>query len=156
MHETDERKIAKAGVPMLETDERKNAKDNQEQVKRNFFSVKAAAFSLFVPCVVGKKSYTFLLTSLTSFSVRTLAFLLSLLLAYCNTTPAGTFLFHCVPQMPGSPHGAHYNITPCYSLSACFGSQEDWTGQKVRVCGDEDYPWMIILGAGVASWEFFH
>ena len=132
---------------MVEKDERSIENENQKKAERNFFSLKASVLALFIPSVVGKKTYSFLLISLTSYTMRTLAFLLSLLLAYFNTIPAGTFLFHCVPQLPDSPHG--HNMTPCFSLSDCFQSQEGWSGQKVRICGEEDPPWMTILGAGV-------
>ena len=107
---------------MVAKDERSIENENQKKAERNFFSLNAAVLALFIPCVVGKKTYSFLLISLISYSLRTLAFLLSLLLAYFNTVPAGTFLFHCVLQLPDSPHG--HNMTPCFSLTDCFESQE--------------------------------
>ena len=68
-------------------------RETEEIDESNFFSLKSSILALWVPCVIGKTKYSFLLISLTSFAVRTLAFLLSLLLAYWNILPSEHFFY---------------------------------------------------------------
>ena len=87
-------------VKITEKDDEAHIENGIKKMKaeRNFFSLKASILSLWVPCVVGKTDYSFLLISLTSFTVRTLAFILSLFLAFWNILPSGTFIVHCSPK----------------------------------------------------------
>ena len=71
--------------------------DLESQGTGNFFSLRAAVLGLWVPCVVGKTEYSFLLVSVTSYVTKTLAIILACLLAYQDTVPQGTFLLHCIP-----------------------------------------------------------
>ena len=49
----------------------RNTDTHGNKTEGNFFTIKAAVIGLWIPCVVGKKEYTFKLISLTSFTART-------------------------------------------------------------------------------------
>ena len=51
-----------------ETEGINETQDNEKlHSGRNFFSLKSSILALWVPCVIGKTKYSFLLISLTSF-----------------------------------------------------------------------------------------
>ena len=83
----------------------------------NFFSLKAAVLGLWVPSVVGKTDYSFLLVSVTSCAARTMAFLFAWLLASLNIVPAGAFLFYCVEDYESAKYE---DFGHCQKISSCF------------------------------------
>jgi hypothetical protein len=92
--------------------------------EHHFFSLQASIVALWIPCIVGKRSYTFTVTSITSTTLRTLAFILSFVLAIFNLVPDNPFLLYCSPPTNAS-QAACYNIRNCFSNVSL---------QKLRVC----------------------
>ena len=121
--------------------------NNDERSKEgNFFSIKAAVIGLWIPCVIGKTDYTFKMTSVTSFTARTLALIVSFILAIFNVVPSGSFLLFCSP---------HSEKDSCYSIQDCFKTTNA-TIQKTRFCEDttEDPAFRIMAGLIIVSGIF--
>ena len=130
------------------TEENKMQNEGEGNGQIRYFSLKAASLAVFVPCVVGKTKYTFLVVSICSFFTRTIALILALYLSHLKILPAGSFLLHCVP-----PSAISANQTnTCKSISTCFATVVNGTEQKVRVCGgtgEEQDLLLIIFGMGI-------
>ena len=131
------------------TEEKKmqNQSEGDGAGERKYFGIKAASLAVFVPCVVGKTKYTFLVISLSSFFTRTIALILALYLSHLKVLPGGSFLFHCVPSSVNLT-----NTPTCKSISTCFASVVNGTEQKVRVCGgtgEEEDILLKIFGMGI-------
>ena len=115
----------------------------------NFFSLKAAVLGLWVPSVVGKTDYSFLLVSLTSFAARTMAFLFAWLLASLNIAHKGAFLFYCVEDYDRTKYE---NFGHCQKISSCLETHPNGTVQKIRTCNEDDQllnifgVWILLTG----------
>jgi hypothetical protein len=133
MENAEETKESQNTEHVREDNERSSSSKPDETDMKNLFALKAAILGLWVPCVIGKTDYTFMLVSIISFITRTLVCILAFFLANFHIVPDGTFLFHCSPKVGGA-----YHLDPCYSISDCFESTENITVQKMRICENQD------------------
>ena len=151
-HHKDNHQLMNGGVQLREDpeDEKRKTMDLESQGTGNFFSLRAAVLGLWVPCVVGKTEYSFLLVSVTSYVTKTMAFLLAWLLAYKDIVPQGTFLLHCIPYSENYTILTNSSYVECHKISDCFGGQTDYSLQKIRICGKDNQDTVLsIFGTGV-------
>ena len=115
-----------------------------------FFALKSALTAIWVPCVVGDKPHTFLVTALVSRLVRTLALVATLLL-YKFKFPAflqkRTILLFCAPQDTLTSLGL--NITSIYPGSECFqfckNDTTDCLDHRFRSCEDDSFFFVTLI-----------
>ena len=151
-HQNDNHQLMNGGVQLREDpeDEKRKTIDLESQGTGNFFSLRAAVLGLWVPCVVGKTEYSFLLVSVTSYFTKTMTFLLAWLLAYKDIVPQGTFLLHCIPYSENYTILTNSSYVECHKISDCFGGQTDYSLQKIRICGKDNQDMVLsIFGTGV-------
>lgn len=102
--------------------------------KRNYFAIKSALTATWLPCVVGNKPYTFLISAVSSLVFKNFLFLVAILLNYYKAIHVNVFLFWCVDSAEMGLYKER-TLTPCYSMQSCFDfSKRNSTEQKIRVC----------------------
>ena len=119
---------------------------NEEE---SFFSAKSALVALWVPCVVGRRPRTFLITALVSRMIRIIALVVTLII-YKFSFPAilqsRTILLFCATEDTLN----FLNMTPSCLLPECFKfcdtNETDCLVHRFRKCEDEDdSPFFYIL-----------
>jgi len=113
-------------------------------IEQYYFSLQASILALWVPAIVGKRKYTFLVMAISSFVSRSVLFLLSFLLAELKLGAENAFLFYCIT----APESVQY-VIPCYNMTQCFHSSTEVEGQKVRICPDDHADKVIPILAGI-------
>ena len=126
--------------------------DTVQNEEERFFAMKSSLTALWVPCVVGEKTHTFLITALVSRLVRTLALVATLLLykfnfpAYLQTR---TILLFCAPNKTLTS----LKLTPTCVWSQCFqfcqSNETDCLDRRFRTCEDDSF-FLVILASVLA------
>ena len=136
---------------------------NEEE---RFFSAKSALVALWVPCVVGRRPRTFLITALVSRIIRVIA-LVSTLIIYKfsflqsflqsslqNFLQKRTILLFCASEDTLNS----LNMTPSCHLPECFKfcetNETDCFVHRFRKCGDEDdssFFYILVSGLVISS-----
>ena len=121
-----------------------------ENEDERFFAIKSSLTAIWVPCVVGDKPHTFLVTALVSRLVRTLALVGTLLLYKFNFPEflqKRTILLFCAPRDTLTSLGI--NTTSICPGSECFQfcspNATDCLERRFRECNDDDSLFFAIL-----------
>jgi len=111
------------------------------KVDDGYFALKASLTSVWLPCVVGRHRYTFLISSIISLVTRSLALLGAVLYSSSNLYAVyfqkRAFLLHCQTK----DILENLNLTSCFGLSSCFNSthiENTPLVQLHRECGNDD------------------
>ena len=129
-----------------------------EDEDSRFFALKSSLTAIFVPCVVGEKPRTFLVTAFVSKSVRTLTLVGTLLLYKFNFPEflqRRTILLFCAPEATWTSLNITSNST-CPSLTDCFQfcQTDDCFDRRFRVCEDgEDSVFFAALLSVIAMFS---
>ena len=120
--------------------------DKQENLDNNYFLTKSVITSIWLPCVVGDKPHTFIMSAIISFTYKNLLFILAVFLTYYDIIDVNVFLFWCKELSIANDYKAR-NLTLCYGLQSCFAETKNDTRQKIRICrGDlEKNSYTLIL-----------
>ena len=121
----------------------------QNEDKR-FFALKSSLMAIWVPCVVGDKPHTFLVTALVSRLVRSLALVATLLLykfKFPEFLQKRTILLFCAPRDTLTSLGIY--ATNIYSGSECIqfckNETTDCLDHRFRACEDDSFFFAILL-----------
>ena len=121
----------------------------EDSSSSGFFQTKASLTSIWLPCVIGSNSHTFLTSSITSLLNKVLLIALAALVTFTKIVQPNVFLLRCtdladlkdtelvVCKQPWSE--MHPNISTCMETLG-----EDLL-QKVRVCDDDTTERNILL-----------
>ena len=120
---------------------RQMAKDENDKRTRSggkqYFSLKSALTSTWLPCVVGNKSHTFITSAIVSLVNKILILVMAVLVVEWNIVDTNVFLVWCKENVTSDHDDLFHRIKPCYNISSCMKSGDDGLVQKVRVCGDQ-------------------
>ena len=115
-----------------------NAKANQSDEnsrETSIFLIKSILTSVWLPCVVGSKPFTFFLSAMASLFYKNFLFLFAALLNYNEVIHINVFLLWCVGNKTEMYNTTNLEI--CHSLQNCFDNTEDITSkQKLRACNE--------------------
>ena len=112
----------------------KTNQTEQSLSEKSVFMIKSVLTSVWLPCVVGSKPFTFSLSSTISLFYKNFLFLLAILLNYFQVIQINVFLFWCVDLSKIAVYEAK-NLTICHSFLSCFNSTGGTTTeQKICVC----------------------
>ena len=122
---------------------------NEEE---RFFAMKASLTALWVPCIVGEKPHTFLITALVSRLVRTLALVATLLL-YKFNFPAflqtRTTLLFCAPKDTLTSLTLAPTCLWLQCFQFCQTNATDCLDRRFRECKDDAF-FLAILASVLA------
>ena len=99
------------------------------------FLIKSSLTSLWLPCVIGKAPYTFILSAVVSHIYKNAIFVLAVLLNYHNVLDTNIFLLWCTDESKIGKYEER-NIVICDSLQSCFNGATRVDGevqQKIRI-----------------------
>ena len=125
-----------------------NLHKEKSKSEENSFLIKTIITSLWLPCVVGRGSFTFFLSSMISLIFKNLLLLLAtVFFLFSESTQTNVFLLWCVNQNSTEIYEKR-NIKICDSLHNCFNNTGGTTTeQKVRVCQvNENYEFIFFSG----------
>merc|ERR1719319_476711 len=114
------------------------------ELDENYFSLKAAMTSLWVPCVVGKKDQqTFNKSAYSSLIFKTLILIISIILAFTGSYPhyvqKGTFLLHCFDKQIVNQLAINSTFEICNeNLIECFKKNNTALVQILHICDEDD------------------
>ena len=119
--------------------------------KESEFSIKSAITSIWLPCVVGQRPYTFILSAVTSLAFKNLLFILAVLLNHLQVIEINVFLLWCVDAAKTKIYEAR-NITVCHSLQTCFeNTTNTFEEQRIRVCHESPDENLVFLAINVLT-----
>ena len=91
--------------------------------EENFFLIKSAVTSMWLPCVVGDKRYTFITSAMVSLVYKNVMILFAGFMCYFNVITTNIFLLWCADSSMEDIYRGRY-MHLCYSLSDCFESKK--------------------------------
>ena len=120
-----------------------------ENEDARFFTLKSSLTAIWVPCVVGERPRTFLVTALVSRFVRTLVLVTTLLfykLYFPEFLQRRTILLFCATQATWTSLDIN-STSICPSLDQCFQFcvSDDCLNHRFRSCNDNDSFFFAIL-----------
>ena len=128
-----------------------------ENIKKeeNFFLIKSAVTSMWLPSVVGDERYTFITSAMVSLVYKNVMILFAGFMCYFSVIITNIFLLWCADSSMEDIYRERY-MHLCYSLSDCFESSWNETNQKVRICdqGTGNNPaslFIVVLAFSVVS-----